>query len=96
MKEKIIKDTVIYSGSTFFAKMLGFGRSIIVARFLGPSLYGLWSALSIILEYSRYANLGVLNAMNREVPFYRGKKMISKCSKSEMRAFQWLAFRLLL
>ncbi len=78
MKDKIIKDTLIYSASTFFSKIFNFVRSIIVARFLGPSLYGLWNALSIILEYNRYTHLGVLNAMNREVPFYRGKKDYTK------------------
>lgn len=73
MKNKLVKDTLLYSSSTFFSKIFNFVRSIVVARFLGPSLYGLWNALSIILEYSRYSHLGILNAMNREVPFYRGK-----------------------
>lgn len=74
MKEKIVKDTLFYSSSTILSRFFGFIRSIIVARFLGPSLYGMWNALFIILEYSRYSSLGVLNAMNREIPFYRGKK----------------------
>ncbi|MFC1667061.1 oligosaccharide flippase family protein, partial [Candidatus Omnitrophota bacterium] len=73
MKERIVKDTFFYSISTFLAKCISVVRSIIVARFLGPSLYGLWNALSIVLEYSRYSSLGISNAMNREVPFYRGK-----------------------
>lgn len=73
MKNKIIKSTLFYSTSTFFARIFGLLRSVIVARFLGPRLYGIWNALSIILEYNRYSSLGVLNAMNREVPFFRGK-----------------------
>ena len=81
MKDRIIKYNLLYSFSTFLAKIFGFIRSIIVARFLGPSLYGLWNALSIILEYSRYSNLGVINAMNREVPFYRGKGDAVKVSQ---------------
>ena len=78
MKARIVKDTLVYSSATFLAKTLGFVRSIVVARFLGPSLYGLWNALSIILEYSRYSSLGVLNAMNREIPFHRGKDEADK------------------
>ena len=81
MKERIVKDTILFSATTFFAKTVGFIRSFIVARFLGPSLYGLWNALSIISEYSRYSHLGVLNAMNREVPFYRGKKDDAKVAR---------------
>lgn len=87
MKEKIVKDTLFYSFSTFLAKIFGFIRSIIVARFLGPSLYGMWSALSIVLEYSRYSSLGVLNAMNREVPFYRGKKNNAKIEQIRNTGF---------
>lgn len=78
MKHKIIKNTLVYSSANFFARIFGFLRSIIVARFLGPSFYGMWNALSIILEYNRYSALGVMNAMNREIPFFRGKGDNSK------------------
>ena len=87
MKEKIVKDTLIYSAASFLARVTGLFRSIIVARFLGPSRYGLWNALSIILEYSRYSSMGVLNAMNREIPFYRGKKDHTKAEEIRNTGF---------
>ena len=87
MKNKIIKSTLFYSTSTFFARIFGLLRSIIVARFLGPRLYGIWNALSIILEYNRYSSLGVLNAMNREVPFFRGKSDHAKVEQLRRTGF---------
>lgn len=70
--QNIIKNACFFSGSTYLAQIMFFVRGFLNARILGPSLYGLWSALNIILTYSAYANLGSLNAMNKEIPYRSG------------------------
>ena len=81
LKARLVKDTVKYSTSRFISQFITFFRSIIVARYLGPAKYGLWNALSLILEYSRYSDLGTKNALNREAPFYRGKGDFEKVNE---------------
>ncbi len=58
--------TIAFQGSVFLV-------SLVVAKLLGPKVYGLWNVLALILIYGGYLHLGSLNAMNRDVPLYRGK-----------------------
>lgn len=74
-RHNIIKDASFFSGSVYIARALYFVRGFLNARFLGPELYGLWSALTIIFDYSSYLHLGSVNAMARDVPYYKGRRM---------------------
>jgi O-antigen/teichoic acid export membrane protein len=40
---------------------------------LGPLTMGLYTELMLILEYGRFSHLGMINALEREMPFYMGK-----------------------
>jgi len=73
-KQDILRDVSFFSGSTYVSQAMFFIRGFLNARILGPSLYGLWSALNIILSYSSYVQLGSLNAMNREIPYQKGRR----------------------
>lgn len=50
-----------------------FGVTLYCARALGPEDWGVWVLLNTALAYSYLADLGVVNAMNREIPFERGR-----------------------
>jgi O-antigen/teichoic acid export membrane protein len=67
--------------------MMGFIRGFAVAKFLGPSLYGIRNTYSIIMEYHGFSHLGTLFAMNRLVPFYRGKNDYEKARLIVSTAF---------
>ena len=77
-KEELIKDVSVFSGSTILGKIILVVRGMITAKFLGPSMYGLWNGLSIILNYTAQLHLGTLNALNKEVPYYRVKGNLKK------------------
>lgn len=72
-KKNVLRDTSYFSGSTYVAQAMFFIRGFLNARILGPGLYGVWSALNIILKYSTFAHLGTFNAMAREIPYENGK-----------------------
>jgi len=86
-RKDIIKDTSFFSGSVYISQAMFFIRGFLNARILGPGLYGLWSALTIILNYSLYVHLGSLNAMNREIPYQRGKDALEDMDKARNAAF---------
>lgn len=72
-RRNILRDMSFFSGSTYISQIMLFVKGFLNARILGPSLYGLWATLNIILKYSIYTHLGALNAMNREIPYHKGR-----------------------
>lgn len=73
MKHQALRDVWSYLKQTLLAQAALLVGGMVVARVLGPTDYGLWSALQLITTYGTYASLGLLNALNREVPIYRGR-----------------------
>ncbi len=72
-RQNVLRDTSLFSGSTYIAQVMFFIRGFLNAKILGPTLYGLWSALNIILKYSTFAHLGTFNSMSREIPYKNGQ-----------------------
>jgi O-antigen/teichoic acid export membrane protein len=48
-KFRIIKDTVSYTTSALVAQALGLVAGFWVARMLGPSDFGIWNGVSLVL-----------------------------------------------
>lgn len=86
-KQIIIRDASFFSGSIYIAQTMFFLRGFLNAKILGPSLYGLWSALNIILNYSLFMHLGSLNAMNREIPYCKGRSSSADISNVRNATF---------
>ena len=72
-KTRVISETIKNTFAQMVAFPLGMVVAFITARVLGPELLGLISALAVILKYTGAANLGALNALNREVPINIGR-----------------------
>ncbi|HET7751470.1 MAG TPA: hypothetical protein VFK81_18915, partial [Terriglobales bacterium] len=51
------------------AQVLQAITGFLVARFLFPNEYGLWSLFAVVLFYSAQLHLGSINLMHKEVPF---------------------------
>lgn len=73
VKHRVVRDVWAYLKQTLLAQAALLVGGMVVARVLGPTDYGLWNALQLITIYGTYASLGLLNALNREVPIYRGR-----------------------
>ncbi len=71
--KRIIRGSTHVLGGTVVASVLGMLRGFIVAGGLGPALYGAWNILMVIFTYNSYADLGLANGMNKEMPYLRGK-----------------------
>ncbi len=72
-KTRVISDTLKITLAQFISFPLAMLVAYFTARKLGPELLGVVSALAVILKYTASANLGALNALNREVPYNIGK-----------------------
>ncbi len=77
---RILRHVVGYSLSSFVYQAVSLTRSIVVARLLGPSLTGLWDALSLIPAYN-ISHLGVLQGIHREIPIARGRGDLQRVAR---------------
>lgn len=85
----ILKESIVFSGSTYFSYIFKLINSLVVRRFLDPTMMGLVSEIFLINEYGKAHHLGVLNALDREIPYYRGKGDSQKISHIKKTAFSF-------
>ncbi len=67
------KEFILFSISTMILQVFRMGNGFVGAKLLGPEIWGYWYVLNLILLYGPNIQLGVLNAMNRDIPICRGE-----------------------
>ena len=73
MGNGLLKDSIVFASSRYI--LLGFSliRNFFVAKLLGPSDYGLWIIIGLILTYADQIHLGLRHAGDKEIPYFRGQ-----------------------
>ncbi len=87
LTHRILKDAAQFTGSQYFSNLFDICRNIFIRRILGPLTMGLFSELLIVQQYGKLHHLGILNAMDREIPFYRGKSEQGQVQLTEAVSF---------
>lgn len=77
-RRSVLSHSVLLYASTFLAMMFKFLGGFVVAGMLGPTLYGLRNAFGLVTEYQQFSHAGTLDAMRKEVPYYRGSNDAGK------------------
>lgn len=72
-RQSIIQDTTYYLPSNFLGQAISLVRGIVVRRLLGPLSYGWLNIFTLIERYAGYTDMGLINAMDRELPLSRGR-----------------------
>lgn len=87
----IVKYSFIVFLGVIFAKLFSYVYRIIIARYYGVEVYGLFSlALATILLFCTIANIGLNEGILRYVSFYRGKKKFSEIKYLARRVIVFL------
>src|SRR5215218_751450 len=68
----VARDFSVYSAVNIVSLVLLLGTGLVLRRYLGLYLAGIWTALEVLPAYASYAHLGTLNAAERELPFLLG------------------------
>ena len=89
-KQRIMNDTLIYSGASYFAIIIGFLVSIFSKKFLGVSGAGYWALLTVVMTFALYVGLGIKKGLVREVPQLIGAGEIKKAKELEDTTFSYL------
>jgi len=71
---KQLLNSLNYAFVQYLVLAMGFVKGIYMAKYLGPALLGTYGLMILIIEYVRFANLGVYSAMNLEVSLHQGKE----------------------
>ncbi len=62
---------------------------VLLGRLVAPSTLGLFAGIGLVLGYASIAQLGILNGLNRELPFYMGKGDIERAHSLASAAQAW-------
>jgi len=76
--KKTLSDSLKYSVSGYFSYIFSFIVGIITRRILGPALMGIFSELMLIFQYMKFYDMGILNSLDKEVPYWNGRNDIDK------------------
>lgn len=75
----LVKSSFIVFIGIFLSKIFIYIYRIIIARYFGPEIYGLFSlAIMIIGWFVAFSSLGLSHGLIRFIPIYREKKQINK------------------
>jgi O-antigen/teichoic acid export membrane protein len=74
MSGKNVSGSVLsYSSAILFCRIAAVVQGLFVIRWMEPGVLGMWLQLQLITIYGTLAHFGVLNAVNRQVPFHNGR-----------------------
>jgi len=62
-----------FLGSTVFLYGITLAVSFVTYRYVAPDFLGIWATFSTFTTITTFARLGIVNGMNRELPYYLGK-----------------------
>lgn len=91
-KDKIIISSSYYSVVRLVSQILLIIRGFIIARLLGPSLFGIWNIYLAVLSYSQHSHLGMYEGMVKDIPYYKGRKNPEKVEQIKNTVFYSMFF----
>jgi len=71
----LAKTSIIVFIGVFLSKILAYSYRVVIARYYGPEVYGLFSLVTMILGFIITVScMGLLEGLSRFIPQYRGSK----------------------
>ena len=61
------------AGGNYVSMMLNMAGGVLLGRLVAPATLGLFNGIGLALGYAPFLQLGILNGLNRELPYYVGK-----------------------
>ncbi|MEC2159773.1 oligosaccharide flippase family protein [Virgibacillus halodenitrificans] len=90
LKLPVLSSIFSFGSATLISSALSFVLGIVSRNILGPEQYGYWVSLSMAFTFIPLLQLGVLNAMNREIPYYFARNSIEEVNQIRQKTFSYL------
>jgi O-antigen/teichoic acid export membrane protein len=84
---KTFNNVLFVAAGVVFAQALGSMRSFLLARLIDPADYGIWTTAQLVVTLAPIACLGTVEALLKQVPYFRGKNDLESLQKVENSVF---------
>lgn len=78
---KRYKSISLFTSSAVILNISSLISGFLVYRWIDPYYIGIWQTMMLIQIYSSFMRLGIINGMNRELPFFMGQGDLEKAHK---------------
>jgi O-antigen/teichoic acid export membrane protein len=79
----LIRNLAFAACAVVLTQVVGSFRSFALARMIGPTDFGVWTALQSIVSLSPIVCLGVMEALLKRVPYFRGRADLDGLRRTE-------------
>ena len=77
------KTILSYSSAILFCRFVAIVQGLVLIRLMEPGVLGVWLGLQLISIYGVHAHFGLINAVNRQIPFHAGRDERPRAEKIE-------------
>jgi len=78
LNKRGVRDYLAVLSSRVGVQIVNIVKGFVVAKFLGPTNYGILKSVELITMLDKYGNLGFKSVAMREIPYYRGAGQAQK------------------
>lgn len=86
-----VRSIVSYFSGSLGTTVISLVASLLVARWTAPEQMGLWNLALLIVTYASALQLGVFNGLNRQLPYFAGRRDADKARRRAEVALAWCA-----
>lgn len=79
----IIKDAAKFTIGGYISSVCNFISATVVRRILDPFFMGVYSELLLVFDYAKYNHLGIIDSLDRQIPYYNGAKEFGKAEEAK-------------
>ena len=90
------KTLVKYISASYLAIPVSLITGFIAFRNIDPYFMGVWSALTVFETYAVFLRMGIVNGMNRELPYSLGKNDVDSANKYAETTLAYTLFDIIL
>ena len=86
-----VRSIVSYFSGSLGTTGISMVASLLVARWTAPAQMGMWNLALLIVTYTSVLQLGVFNGLNRQLPYFAGRRDTEKARRRAEVALAWCA-----
>ncbi len=87
---KLTRLAAVFATGQFIATAIRMVSGILVTKLVSPATLGLYNGIGLVRGYAPFLHLGLPNGLNRDLPYYLGKKDEKKARELASTLFGWM------
>ncbi|MEQ9008409.1 MAG: hypothetical protein RLP12_11030, partial [Ekhidna sp.] len=94
----VVKNILRFATGSTLGGVFNFLTTFLVAKLVGPEMWGIWMIFNIILKFSPFTQLGVSESIQRNVPILIAENKLEtvRINQNNAYGFSWLMGTVLL